>query len=122
VDIDWSLSSTSAPNPMFTGLVENTYMTTLTVTDDTSPTPLEEADSAFVHVVFPDDREIVNQNLTGTQTLGACVQLTADMGTTIVSGAVITLFSPLVILGPDFFVEEGATLIIVNDVPPECSP
>jgi hypothetical protein len=121
-DIDWSLSSTSEANPMFTGLVENTYMTTLTVTDDTSPTPLEEADSAFIHVVFPDDREIVNQDLTGTQNLGACVQLTADMGTTIVSGAVITFFSPLVILGPDFFVEEGATLIIVNDVPPECSP
>ena len=57
---DYTLSSSTVANPDFTGITEDSYTATLTVTDANTQ---QDTDSAQMDVVFPDIRVIIGLNL-----------------------------------------------------------
>ena len=105
-------------NPTFTGLTEQVFTATLMVTDANL---LQDIDDALITVEVPDQRDLFNQTLTGTETYEACDTLIAD-SVTIASGSNITFQSLTVILGEDFLVEDGATFTVIATAPASCQP
>jgi ELWxxDGT repeat protein len=114
--VDYSLTSSTAENPVFTGITEQIYTATLTVTDNT---PLQDVDSASITVEVPDDRDLFNEDLTGTDTYEGCARLTAEL-VVIKDGADITFLAPIVELLNGFIVETGAMFTAANVTPSSC--
>lgn len=114
--VDYTLVSSSDPNPVFTGFTEQSYTATLTVTDDDA---LQDSDAAVITVEVPEQRDLFNLNLNAAETFEACSTLTADL-VVIKAGADVTFIAPAVELGDGFTVDEGATFTVINATPASC--
>jgi hypothetical protein len=114
--VEYTLSSASESNPIFTGHAEGVYTPTLTVTDANT---LQAMDDVEITVEIPSEWDLFDEELSGSLMFSSCQALTAE-DTTVTSGADVTLTAPLVVLLEGFSVESGGTLAISNEAPTSC--
>ena len=118
--VDYSLGSSTAADPDFTGHVVGTYTVELEVSDSNASTGNDEA---AIEVVCPMQLDLFNTILDGSlPKYEASQTVTAELVTVAAGGGVSFVAGSSTILIGGFVIEEGAVFSIVLDSGADCSP